>query len=311
MISVEKYHPDDKQMWDSFVKHSKNGMFLFLRDYMDYHSDRFKDFSIIFRKDGIIIAMMPGNIDGSTLYSHAGLTFGGIVTNMKCKTGFMLKIFDAMREYLKEQGIENLYYKAIPHIYSDLPSEEDLYALHYNNAKLVRRDVSSAIYLNGKLNISRGQRRNVKKCQKAGIEVKRSYDFKEYMSFKEKSLKKKYGLNPVHTGEEMQLLADRFPENIKLFNAQKDDEFYAGTIIYESNNVAHGQYLTATNSGLKMGASNLIINHLINKYYPDKKYFDLGISTENNGRYLNEGLIDSKERFGARAIVHDFYNLDI
>jgi len=311
MISVEKYHPDDKQMWDNFVKNSKNGIFLFLRDYMDYHSDRFKDFSIIFRRNGNIIAMMPGNIDGNTLYSHAGLTFGGIVTNMKFKTGLMLKIFDVMKEYLKEQGIDNLYYKAIPHIYHDLPSEEDLYALHYNNAKLVRRDVSSAIYLNGKLNMSRGQRRNVKKCQKAGIEVKRSYDFKKYMTFKENSLKKKYGLNPVHTGDEMQLLADRFPENIKLFNAQKEDEFYAGIIVYESNNVAHGQYLTATNSGLKMGASNLIINHLINKYYPDKKYFDLGISTENNGRYLNEGLIDSKERYGACAIVYDFYNLDI
>lgn len=311
MISIEKYHPEDKQIWDDFVNNSKNGLFLFLRDYMDYHADRFEDFSLIFQMNGNIIAIMPGNIDGDTLYSHAGLTFGGILVDRKLKTVIMLKLFDAMKKYLKEQGIKNLYYKAIPHIYPDLPSEEDLYALHFNNAKLVRRDVSSAIYLNGKMHMSRGQKRNSKKCLKAGMEVKRSYDFREYMTFKKKSLNEKYGLNPAHTGDEMQLLADRFPENIKLYNAQKDDEFYAGIIIYESNNVAHGQYLTATDLGLKMGATNLIVDYLINKYHSDKKYFDMGISTENNGRYLNEGLIDSKERYGARAIVHDFYDLKI
>jgi hypothetical protein len=311
MISIDRYHPDNKQTWDNFIQKSKNGLFLFLRDYMDYHSDRFQDFSLMFQIDRKVIAMMPANIDGDSLYSHEGLTFGGMITDKKLKTKAMLKIFDAMKEYLKEQGINNLYYKAIPHIYPDLPSEEDLYALYYNNAELVRRDVSSTVYLNGKLNISRGQKRNSKNCEKAGIEVKRSYDFKQYMDFKKKSLNEKYGLNPVHTGDEMQLLADKFPENIKLFNAQKDDEFYAGTIIYESNNVAHGQYLTASDSGLKIGASSMLIHNLINKYASDKKYFDLGISTEDNGRYLNEGLIDLKERFGARAIVHDFYKLNI
>lgn len=41
------------------------------------------------------------------------------------------------------------------------------------------------------------------------------------------------------------------------------------------------------------------------------KYFDFGISNENNGRFLNRGLIAQKEGFGARTIVHDFYELSI
>lgn len=32
-----------------------------------------------------------------------------------------------------------------------------------------------------------------------------------------------------------------------------------------------------------------------------------GICTENNGNFLNEGLINQKQEFGGRGIVHDFY----
>jgi hypothetical protein len=38
----------------------------------------------------------------------------------------------------------------------------------------------------------------------------------------------------------------------------------------------------------------LLINH-----------FDFGTADECDGRYLNRGLIDQKEGFGARAVVHD------
>ena len=311
MISIKRYEEKDKLQWDNFIKNSKNGVFFFLRDYMEYHSDRFTDFSLIFYSENKIVAVMPGNIKDEIMYSHGGLTFGGIISNKKMKTIVMLGIFDSLKEYLKNEGIKKIYYKAIPPIYHDTPAEEDLYALNYNNAKLVRRDVSSAIYLESKPKISRGKKRNAKNCRKAGIVVKKSNDYIKYMNFKEKSLIKKYGVAPVHSGEEMQLLADRFPENIKLFNAEKEGEFYAGVIMYESKNVAHAQYQTSTDEGLKIGASSLVLDFLIREYYPNKKYFDFGISTEKNGRYLNEGLIDSKERFGASAIVHDFYELEI
>ena len=39
----------------------------------------------------------------------------------------------------------------------------------------------------------------------------------------------------------------------------------------------------------------------------DFKYFDFGISTEHNGRLLNEGLIYQKEGFGGRGICYDTY----
>lgn len=313
MITVKMYESKDKQTWDEFVRSSKNGVFFFMRDYMEYHSDRFEDLSLIFRKNGKLIAIMPANIQKETLQTHAGLTFGGILTNKKIKTAVMLDIFRALKDYLRNLGFKKISYKAIPHIYHDDPAEEDLYTLTMNNAELVRRDVSSAINLQNGVNFSKGRKRNIKTCKEMGITVKRSYNFKEYMSLKKVALNDKYGKDPVHSGEEMQLLADMFPENIKLFTAEheEDSEVYAGVVMYESKNVAHAQYLAATNEGVKIGASNLIFDFLIRDYYKDKKYFDFGISTEDNGNYLNEGLIDFKERFGASAVVHDFYEVSM
>ena len=45
--------------------------------------------------------------------------------------------------------------------------------------------------------------------------------------------------------------------------------------------------------------------------YPDKSYFDFGISTVENGRTLNANLIHNKESYGARATVYDFYELHL
>ena len=106
MIKIKRYGPDKKELWDNFVKNSKNGVFFFLRDYMEYHADRFEDHSLIFFKDDELVALMPANAEGDTLFSHAGLTFGGIITNQKMNNDLMLDIFDSLKEYLKENGLK-------------------------------------------------------------------------------------------------------------------------------------------------------------------------------------------------------------
>ena len=47
MISFQRYAAAQRELWDQFIRESKNGTFLFMRDYMDYHQDRFVDFSAI------------------------------------------------------------------------------------------------------------------------------------------------------------------------------------------------------------------------------------------------------------------------
>jgi uncharacterized protein YeaC (DUF1315 family) len=310
MIEIKRYEAKEKELWDNFVKGSKNGVFFFLRDYMEYHSDRFEDHSLIFLKNNKPVALLPANRSGDTLFSHAGLTFGGIITNRKMKTSLMLQIFDSLKEYLKERGFKKLLYKSIPHIYHLYPSEEDLYALFINNATLIKREVSSTIEMACKMPYSRNMRRNIKKVQDNKLSVKRSYDFSTFMLLKEEQLFKKYGLTPTHTALEMEYLAGKFPDNIKLFAAEQNETMIGGVVIYENKNVIHAQYQEANELGMDLHVPSLLFDNLINQY-SEKKYFDFGISTENNGFYLNEGLIDFKERFGARSTVYDSYELNL
>lgn len=310
-LKVVRYEKQQKSLWDEFIGKSKNGTFLFYRDYMEYHSGRFTDFSLMFFDDDRVIAVMPANIDGDTVFSHGGLTYGGIVSDQKMKTPIMVEILNDLKEYLKNQGIKKLIYKAIPHIYHTSPADEDLYALFFHDAALIRRDVSSAIFMKERIELDSDTNYQINKSKKCGFEIKRSYDFKSFMSIMGNILQKKYGVNPVHTVDEIQLLANRFPENIKLFALYKDNTMIAGTIMYESKNVAHAQYNASTDEGRKLYAMYFIFDALMAEYYKDKKYLDFGISTENNGRYLNQGLIKFKERFGARAVIYDFYEMRI
>jgi hypothetical protein len=312
MVKVFNYAAEHKSAWDDFVARSKNGVFLFLRDYMDYHADRFADSSLMFEEDeGQLVAVMPASVEGTVVTSHAGLTFGGIVTDSTMKAGLMLEHFDALAAHLKQRGVGRLIYKAIPHIYHLAPAEEDLYALFRQGARLFRRDLSSTLNMSARPPFSKRRKRAINQAQKHEVEVAPSFDFETFMAIEERVLAERHGVRPVHTAAELKLLASRFPDNIRLFAASRAGEMLAGVVIYESAQVAHAQYIGANDEGRRVGASDLIFDRLINDYYAQKKYFDFGISTEDAGRRLNEGLAENKQGFGARAVVHDFYELDL
>ncbi len=310
-LKVVTYDPAQKRVWDDFITNSKNGIFLFYRDYIEYHADRFPDSSLMFfGEDGQLVAVLPATVKDGVMSSHAGLTFGGVVSGTGMKVAQMLDVFDAMRAYSLAQGINKIVYKAVPHIYHRAPAEEDLYALFRHDARLFRRDVSSTIEMKERLPFSKGRKWSIKQGQKHGLEVRTSSDFETFMTIEAHLLGEKYNAKPVHTAAELQLLATRFPDNIKLFTAHRGLEMYAGAVIYESPQVAHAQYIGTTEEGRKTGALDLIMSYLINDYYAHKKYFDFGISTEDGGRHLNAGLVENKQGFGGRAVVYDFYEID-
>ena len=81
-------------MWNDFVANAKNATFLFHRDFMEYHSDRFQDFSLlVLDEKENIKAILPANISANKVYSHQGLTYGGIVIDSKIKLEKFLSIY--------------------------------------------------------------------------------------------------------------------------------------------------------------------------------------------------------------------------
>ncbi len=311
-MNIIKYINSDKSLWDDFVKNSKNSHFFFLRDYMEYHNDRFIDASLMFYDNREkLIAILPANRVDDTLYSHQGLTFGGLIIDKKIRAEEIIQIFSILIEYLKEKKIKNFIYKSIPHIYHKIPAQEDLYALFIYNAKLYRRDISSTIDLREPIRYSKGRKWSINKAKKEGVKISISDDYKEFWKLLNVVLQENHNAQAVHRLEEMELLANRFKKNIKLYLAYRENQLLAGAVIYENENIVHTQYLANSRVGRDIGALDLLIDYLIKDVYANKRFFDFGISNENGGRYLNSGLISQKESFGARAIAHDFYELEI
>lgn len=309
-IKVIKYVFTQIEAWNEFVLKSKNGTFLSDRRYMEYHADRFEDYSILFFDErDRLIGLMPASRHGDTIISHGGLTYGGVIVSEEMKTSTMLSLFDSMIGHLRAAGFMKLIYKPIPHIFHSIPAEEDLYALYVNNARLYRRDASSAIYLSKRMKFAKGKREGVRKALRHGLSVRETRDFQTFFAIGQMVMRERHNLAPVHTSEEMLLLAENFSNNIHLHASFDGERMLAGALTYICAQSVHVQYMYNSNEGLEQGALDIVLDHLINNVYSGLRYFSFGVSTENEGMFLNEGLIHQKEMFGARSVVHDFYEL--
>lgn len=275
---------------------------------MDYHADRFFDHSLMFSRDEKLIALFPANQVDKKLISHQGLTYGSIITDHSMSGMRMLEIFDSLQDYAAKKDIKEISYKAIPHIYHSYPAEEDLYALFRKGATLEQVGISSAIFLGNKLDIQPNKKNGINKAKRADVTIRESNNFDEFFLILNERLQEAHNTVPVHSAEEIKKLHSLFRDNIRLFGAFHKDKMLAGIIVYVSDKVVHAQYIASTEDGRKSRAVDFLITSLIEKFSDEKAYFDFGISTENKGQYLNEGLAKQKEEFGARGIVYQIFN---
>ena len=311
MFEIKKYTQEDKAVWDAFVKESKNATFLFHRDYMDYHADRFVDSSLLLYKNNTLYALFPANVNGNVVYSHQGLTYGGLLLSTKATLKEVLGIFDQISIFYKSDGIEQIIYKAIPYIYHKYSAQEDLYALFRNNAQLICRHASSTIDFVEPIKFPEQRRAGIRKAIRNDLAISLSEDFTPFWSILTENLVNRYGKKPVHNLEEISLLKEKFPQNIKLYLVYHGEEAIAGTVVYEFNHLVHVQYISANSEGKNLGALDILFDNLINETYKTFSYFDFGQSTEDNGMVLNEGLIFQKEGFGGRCVTYDTYKIEL
>jgi len=307
------YYDDSlKEQWDRLIKESRNGTFLFYRDYMEYHKERYKDKSIVFKDGGKVVAAFPANFTDDYVYSHGGLTYGGIVLNFSLKFKAIDEIFKKILDRYREEGFTKIIYKAIPYIYSKVPSEEDLYILFRNKSRLIRREISVTIALQEQFQINSSRRRRIRKAKGKNIIIEESTEYSEYWNLLTDTLKKRYNKLPVHSLKEISYLSEKFPNNIRLHQARLEGEVVAGVVAYENFRTCHLQYIADNDIGREEGALDLLISHLIERYRSlGFNYFDFGICTEDGGKYLNENLIYYKQSFGGTGVSYDTYEVDL
>lgn len=308
MFEIKRYTPQDKTIWDQYVSKARNATFLFYRDYMDYHSNRFHDYSLMFFKNGRLHSLLPAHSSDDTFFSHLGLTYGGLIMDINVTIAETCQLFECLNNYLRLKGFRHVQYKAIPWIYHQVPSEEDLYALFWKcGAKLLTRNVGTTIFIQQNLKWRRNHLRQLKKARLNGITVQRGADIAEFWPVLEQHLWQRYQSKSVHSLAEMQLLQSRFPNNIIQYNAYKEGHIVGGITIYLSHNVVHAQYSSGNAEGMALGAMEIIYDKIMHEDYPNYAYLDLGSSTEQECSVINEGLISFKEGYGGRAVVYDTY----
>lgn len=312
MVNVTLFKSSQKKEWDNFVEKCKIPLFFFRRDYLEYHSDRFIDHSLMFYSNETLIAILPATKHENEIRSHGGLTFGGLLIPKKTRIETVIEIFHLINNYLKGLGVDKLVYKPAPSIFHQYPSQEDLYCIsNILDGKLVRRDLSSIIFLKDRIKLSKGRKALISKARKQGVVVVNSNDWTRFYTLLNHVLEK-HSATSVHTAEELEYLANLYPDNIKLKVVFIDGEMVAGVLMFIFNDIVHTQYMATNDIGRINGALDYIVETCITEAQNlGQNYFSFGISTENNGKILNGGLAAQKESFGARAICLDGYEIDI
>jgi hypothetical protein len=311
MYRVLRYTSEYLTAWNGFVATSKNGTFLFNRGFMDYHADRFQDHSLLVFEGNVLVALLPAHTEANTLASHRGLTYGGLVLGNEIRQAEVVSILKSIMQYCEAAGFEKIFVKVIPYIYHKVPAQELEYALFVAGAKTVRRDSLSVIENATALRPVKSRREAINKSFRSGLQLREDDNMELFWEqILLPNLHNKHGIKPVHSIEEIRLLKTRFPENIRHFNVYHNNEIVAGTTVFITDTVAHPQYISGNSQKNVLNSLDFLYYQLIWEIFPDKKFFDFGISNEQQGMKLNGGLVFWKETYGARTVVHDFYELE-
>lgn len=309
-FTVIKYHPDYFDVWNNFIQNSKNATFLFHRNFMEYHAHRFTDFSLMVFKKSKLVALLPANLYSNTVYSHQGLTYGGLVLKNDMKFSEVLEVFSSLLSFLNNENISFLEIKLMPSMYCSLPSDELSYLLFLLQAELIKKENLSVVNQSYKIAISNNRLEGVKRGIKHNLKIEESNNFDGFWNtILIPNLNKKHGVMPVHSLNEIKQLHNKFPDNIKQYNVYHEGNLVAGTTMFITKNVAHCQYISGNQDKNILGSLDFLFEKLVNEVFADKLFFDFGSSNENNGRTINKGLQFWKEGFGARTVVQEFFKV--
>ena len=309
--SIHRYRPEDAGLWDRLVAESRQGTLLHMRGYMDYHADRFRDCSLIAVRKGRPSVILPANIDSEgILRSHQGLTYGGWLTPTSHFDGTdMLRLFEEWTSWCRGNGIQEIVYKTTPHIYHRIPAEEDIYALFRYGAATETVNLSTVIDMREMPSFNTQQKRHLKKASALNPWIRETDDVAQFMPILIKCLRERHDASPVHSETEFRLLKERFPYGIRLFLAGTGVEPDAAVCIYDTNQVAHCQYIATSEGGRENGTLTYLFYHLIHDVFTSHRYFDFGTSNEDYGRKLNAGLLHQKTGLGGRGVAYPIFRL--
>jgi hypothetical protein len=316
-MAVMSYTPGNAEAWDDLVARSCNGTFLHTRRFLSYHGDRFCDRSVLVEdRRGRVVGVLPAAEHLSrpeVVVSHPGLSYGGLVHDGSVRGASMISVLRQIADHYRRLGYRHLCYKAVPALYHAEPADDDLYALFRLEARRYRSDLSAAIYLGQRGKVTQRRLRSRRTAEAAGVSTEENWnDVAGFWGILGANLARRHDTSPVHSLAEIRLLHDLFPADITLITGRVGETLAGGAVLFDAGPAMHMQYTATTEQGRAACVTDLVMEHAIDLARSrGHRYFDFGVSTPQEGWYLDEGLYEFKVSFGAGGVVHDHYEIDL
>lgn len=306
--TVRRYSSEDFELWNAFISTAKNATFLFHRDFMEYHADRFEDFSLLVFEGEKLMSVLPANRVGDTVFSHQGLTYGGFVFSDDLVTFEIDLIIAEVILYLKENQFKEFSIKDIVSIYLKERKMETQQSLIKNGAELVETKMNLAINFKSNFKISKSKLKHFKRITSFGLTIRKEEDLTNFWNnVLSPRLSKKFAVKPVHSLDEISLLKDKFKDNIHQYNVYLDEEILAGITIFKTGSVVKSQYGAITEKGEKYRALDYLYITLIDKYKSQLDFFDMGTVNDDSELGYNFGLLNQKKELGCDLFEQKYF----
>ncbi len=299
ILLIKKYQKDDLAQWNLFIENSLNGTFLLDREFMEYHSDRFTDHSLMIFDENILICCIPAHEVDKKWFSHRGLTYGGLIFKEVKKGNEIVEVLNAITKYLKTNNFNSCEFNLSPPIYNDA-HDEILETLISNGFEITRTFDNMHVMLEDRSTVSskktagyrNGTFSDLVFSTTASIEV-------FYNEVLVPSLKSRHAAAPVHTLKELEKLKENFSDEIIVHAVYQNNQMISGVLFFIKDNIVKSQYAASTQQGFKMRAMDFLYIESMQYFNTaGKKIMDYGTANNPDGSIIS-GLKRFKKELGA------------
>ncbi len=324
-LMIEQFSGKRETQWDAFIASSRNGTLFHTRKFLSYHpADRFTDASLLFLDGEKVVGLLPAarKTDGQeeALVSHPGASYGGLVLPLGAPMGLTGEMLTVLTEHARSEGYNKISFLRLPPTSLQREwSEDQLYWTFQQGWSMTRCEMDGAVNLVGidkesVLQSLTGKCRNmVRQAERAKITVTLSDDFATYWSLLENVLKARHAAHPTHSLPEILKLRTLFPDGVRLLAAFMGGKMVGGTVLITINDRAlYTLYMAQDYGAQQHHPMHAVLVEAMQLSIREKRTaLHLGVSTEDGGKKVNEGLFFFKESFGCRPVRRESWELKL
>lgn len=307
----------DPASWDDFVERSNNGTIFHRLAYLAYHRGAFAEHvhHLAWSQGGTLRAVMPLAIlteNGARVArSPYGASYGGIVVE-DVNLRVAQEIVQSLVEYLPSEGVRKLVVVPTPGFNFTKPHDYLNFWLLKSGATCPSSELTSYIEIDEEPleSFTYSAVKAVRKAKASDVEVRESRDVEPFYEILAEN-RRKFGVTPTHSPDEIRWLLDELPEHVTLFMAYRNGTPIAGSLVFRVNRrVILDFYWAHLDEYQGFRPISLLVYEITRWAHRNGfRIFDFG--TQTIDMVPVEGSTKFKETFGAVGVFRQTYELPL